>query len=296
MPGREPLDSLPLWALFGATVALVLLAIEAGFRLGRWRQRGAEHERETPVGAIVGAILGLLAFLLAFTFGMAASRFDTRRELVLDEANAIGTTYLRAALLPEPQRAEVRALLRDYVDLRLEAVQPGKAAAALERSEELQGRLWAQAVTVAEKRPTPITGLFVQSLNEVIDLHSKRVTLGLRNRIPVTIWGALYWTAILAMAGVGYHAGLTSANRTLATLALAVTFSGVLWLIADLDRPQEGLLKVSQQAMIDLQKSLTPAQPVAVGTALAGGPPRRSVRAELPHTALTSGAWRRSDR
>jgi hypothetical protein len=210
---------------------------------------------------MVAAILGLLGFLLAFTFGMAASRFDTRRELVLDEANAIGTTYLRAALLPEPHRTEVRALLRDYVGLRLEAVQQGAAVAALARSEELQGRLWAQAVMVGEKSPSPITGLFIQALNDVIDLHAKRVTMGMRNRIPVTIWGALYFTAILAMAGVGYHAGLTSTTRPLATLALVVTFSGVLWLIADLDRPQEGLLKVSQQAMIDLRKSLTPSQP-----------------------------------
>ena len=126
------------------------------------------------------------------------------------------------------------------------------------RSEELQGRLWAQAVHVAEKKPTPITGLFIQSLNEVIELHAKRVTLGLRNRIPLTIWMALYATAILAMAGVGYYAGLASATRSLATLALVVTFSGILSLIADLDRPQEGLLKVSQQAMVDLRKSLTP--------------------------------------
>jgi hypothetical protein len=257
MPGQEPLDWLPLWALFGATVALILVVVEAGFRVGRWRQRRAEHEREAPVGAIVAAGLGLLAFLLAFTFGMAASRFDTRRGLVLDEANAIGTTYLRAALLPEPHRTKIRTLLREYVDLRLEAVQPGMTVPARERSEELQGRLWAQAVIVAEK-PTPITGLFIQSLNEVIDLHAKRVTLGLRNRIPLTIWLALYSTAILAMAGVGYYAGLASTTRSLATLALVVTFSGILCLIADLDRPQEGLLEVSQQAMVDLRKSVTP--------------------------------------
>jgi hypothetical protein len=261
MQGHEPLDYIPLWALFGTTVVLILLAVEAGYRVGSWRQRRAEHERETPVGAIVAAILGLLAFLLAFTFGMAASRFELRRELVLDEANAIGTTYLRAALVPEPHRAEIRTLLRDYVDVRLEGVEPGMAVPALARSEELQGRLWAQAVLVAEKNPTPITGLFIQSLNDVIDLHAKRVTMGVRNRIPITIWAALYFTAVLVMAGVGYHAGLTSTTRTLATLVLVVTFSGVLWLLADLDRPQEGLIQISQQAMIDLRKSMTPQGP-----------------------------------
>jgi hypothetical protein len=257
MPGHEPLDFVPLWALFGGTVLLVLLAVEAGFWLGKWKRGRTEHELAAPVGAIVGAILGLLGFLLAFTFGMAASRFDTRRALVLDEANAIGTTYLRAAMVPEPHRTEIRSLLRDYVDLRLEAIQPEKIVAALARSEELQDRLWTQAVIVAEKNPSPITGLFIQSLNDVIDLHAKRVTMGARNRIPITIWVALYFTAILAMAGVGYHSGLTCATRNLATLALVFTFSGILWLIADLDRPQEGLLKVSQQAMIDLRKSLS---------------------------------------
>jgi hypothetical protein len=109
--GHEPLDFLPLWGLFATTVGVVLLAVEAGFRLGRWRHQRSEQEKEPPVGAMVGAILGLLAFPLAFTFGLAASRFDTRRELVLDEANAIGRTYLRAALLPAsiPGRKRLRS-------------------------------------------------------------------------------------------------------------------------------------------------------------------------------------------
>jgi hypothetical protein len=257
----EPLDFLPLWALLGATLVLILLAVEFGFWLGRWRQRRAEHERETSVGKIVAAVLGLLAFLLAFTFGMAASRFDTRRELVLEEANAIGTTYLRAALLPEPHRTEIRTLLRRYVDLSLEAVQSAMIAQTQARSQELQDQLWAQAVLVGEKNPTSITGLFIQALNNVFDLSAKRETIAMRNRIPITIWGALYFTAILAMAGVGYYAGLTSTTRTIAILALVVTFSGILWMIAALDRPQEELFKVSQQALIDLRKSLTLSRP-----------------------------------
>jgi hypothetical protein len=252
MQGHEPLDFLPLWAIFGFTVVVILVIVEAGFRLGRWRHRRSKLEQAAPVGTMVGAILGLLAFLLAFTFGMAASRFDARRELVLNEANAIRTTYLRAGLLPEPHRTEIRTLLREYVDVRLEAIQPGKTAPALARSEELQGQLWAQAVSVGEK-PTPLTGLFIQSLNDVINLHAKRVMMGVGNCIPFTIWGALYFTAILAMAAVGYHTGLTGTSRTLATLALVVTFAGILWLIADLDRPQEGLINVSQQALIDLR-------------------------------------------
>src|SRR5208337_190367 len=121
-----PLDLLPIWGVFLATVAVVLLAVEGGFRLGQYRRRRSEQEDRPPVGEMVAATLALLAFMLAFTFGMAASRFEVRRGLVIDEANAIGTTYLRAGLLPEPYREEVRKLLREYVSVRLEAIRPEK--------------------------------------------------------------------------------------------------------------------------------------------------------------------------
>jgi hypothetical protein len=145
-----------------------------------------------------------------------------------------------AIVIGLPRGLKHNTLLRDYVDVRLEGVESGIAVPALARSEELQGRLWGQAVLAAEKNPTPITSLFVQSVNEVINLHAKRLTMGMRNRIPTPIWWALYFTAILAMVGVGYYEGLTSATRSLETLVLVVTFSGILGLLADLDRPQEG--------------------------------------------------------
>jgi hypothetical protein len=258
MPGDRPLDFLPLWGVFVATLLLVLLSVEAGYRFGRYRRGRSEKEKEAPIGEMVGAMLGLLAFMLAFTFGLAAARFDSRRQALLDETNAIGTSYLRAGLLPEPYRTEVRKLLREYVEVRLEAVRSGDVKPAVRRSEELHGLLWAQATAVGEKNPGSIVvGLFIQSLNEVIDLHSKRVTVGLRNRIPGTIWAALYAVAVLAVAAMGYHGGLAGAGRSLAILAVAFTFSVVLWVIADLDRPMEGWLEVSPQAMIDLRNSMT---------------------------------------
>ena len=252
-----PLDLLPICGVFLATVAVVLLAVEGGFRLGQYRRRRSEQEDRPPVGEMVAATLALLAFMLAFTFGLAASRFDVRRGLVIDEANAIGTTYLRAGLLPEPHRSDVRSLLREYVEVRLEAVQPGKLSQSIDRSEELHARLWAHAVAVGEKNPGSIVvGLFIASLNEVIDLHAKRLALGVRNRIPGTIWAALYFVAIIGTSVMGYHAGLAGSGRSLALLALVLAFSAVVTLIADLDRPQKGLLRVSQQTMIDLQKTL----------------------------------------
>ena len=250
------LDVLPLWGLFLVIVVLVLAAIEGGYRLGSYRHRRSDREKEAPVGAMVGAMLGLLAFMLAFTFGMAASRFDTRKQLVLDEANAIGTTYLRTAMLPE-RRDDIRALLRSYVDARLEAVRSGRVEEEILRSEDIQGQLWSSATAVGLQHPDSIVvGLFVGSLNELIDLHAKRVTAGLRNRIPGAIWVALLTIATLSMGAMGYHAGLVGTTRSLAIIVVAVTFSAVIALIADLDRPQEGTLIVSQQALIDLRQSM----------------------------------------
>lgn len=255
MPGTEPLDILPLWALFIGILLVVLLSVEIGYRVGRLRARHVE-EKETPVGEMVAATLGLLAFILAFTFGLAANRFDTRRQLLLDEANALGTTYLRAAMLPE-RGEEMRVLLRRYVDTRLEGIQPGRLAQGIRQSEDLQDRMWKLTVPIAQENPDSIVvGLFVQSLNDVIDLHAKRLTAGVRNRIPLAIWTALYGIAIFSFAAMGYHSGLSGTNRSLVILAVAFTFSVVIGLIADLDRPQEGILKVGQEALLDLRQSM----------------------------------------
>jgi hypothetical protein len=256
MQSHGALDALPLWGFFVAVLLLVLISVEGGYRLGQYRRRRSEQETEAPLGAMVGATLGLLAFMLAFTFGTAADRFDSRRQILLDEANAIGTAYLRAGMLPE-QRQEIRALLRDYVDTRLQAVQSNRIAEGIRRSEQLQDQLWAKAVILGERNPASIVvGLFVQSLNEVIDIHAKRVTAGVRNRIPGSIWLALLSVAVIALGAVGYHVGLAGTSRSLAQVAVALTFSVVIGLIADLDRPQEGTLTVSQQALVDLRQSM----------------------------------------
>src|SRR5260370_8467166 len=117
---------------------------------------------------MVAAPLDLLAFILAFTFGLAGSWFAVRRRLVIDEANAIGTTYLRAGMLPEPHRSDVRNLLREYMNVRLEAAQPGNLGASVRRSEELHTRLWAHATPVAENQPNSVAlALSTSSLTDV---------------------------------------------------------------------------------------------------------------------------------
>ena len=246
------IDGLPLWALYLITAAIVLLATELGWRLGNYVRQRPRHEKDAPVGAVVGATLGLLAFLLAFTFGMAASRYDTRKQLVLEEANAIGTAYLRAEMLPEPQRSDIRNLLREYAGLRVQGVSALMKQEGMAQSSLLYDRLWADAVVVAEKDSgSEIVALFVESLNEVIDLDETRITAG-RNRIPDTIWLALYFVTVLSMAAMGYQFGLTGERSWAVTILLVMVFTAVILLIADLDRPQTGLIQVSQQPMIDL--------------------------------------------
>lgn len=252
-----PLDVAPLWLVFLLTIAWVLLSIEAGFRLGRRRSTVVDVEKESPVGAMVGASLGLLAFLLAFTFGFAASRFETRRTILLEEVNAIGTAYLRTATIPEPTRTESRGLWREYAEARLRGANPAHTEAAIRRSVELQGELWRRAAALAETSPGSIVvGLYLQSLNAVIDLHTKRVTESLRVRVPAVIWLALYAITALAMAELGYQTGLSGRRRPLSIPALALSFAAVILLIADLDRPATGMVRVSQQAMVELLDSM----------------------------------------
>jgi hypothetical protein len=250
------LDPFPLWTILPITIGVSLLSVELGYRLARYLQRDSQMEKETPVGGMVGATLALLALMLAFTFGLAGSRFEDRRQVVLSEANAIGTAYLRAGLLPEPMRTETQSLFREYLDVRLDAVNPDKLSYAITKSEELQNRLWAQAVAASEKDRSPIAALFIQSLNEVIDLHAVRMLAALRSRVPAVIWIVLFLLSFLSMAMMGYHEALTNSRRSIAILALILGFSSVLFLIVDLDRPRQGTLQVSQQAMIDLRNSM----------------------------------------
>src|SRR6476660_1680773 len=130
MPSTQLLDSLPVVGVFVAFAIFTLLCYEVGFRIGRWYQERTPGEQEGPTGMLIGSILALLAFLLAVTMGMAADRFDARRAIVLAEANAIGTAYLRAGYLPQPASDQARELLREYVPLRVVITQPSDLTAA----------------------------------------------------------------------------------------------------------------------------------------------------------------------
>lgn len=251
------LDYLPLWAVFIATVAVIALSMEVGFRLGSWRRRRSGLEKDAPVGALVGATLALLGFMLATTFGIAVSRFDLRLNTYLDEVDAISTALLRAEFLSEPLQRDVKKTLGEYVEARLVATDPTKLTIAIARSEELHQVLW--DLTIAAERSTAnqvAAGLFIESINEIIDLHTRRVIAAVGARIPGIVWMALYAVTIFGMGELGYQAALAGSARSPATLGLILSFTLILWIIVDLDRPFEGTLKVSQKAMQDLRLSI----------------------------------------
>ncbi len=256
------LDVIPLWCILPLILVTSLLMLEAGYQLGHWRHSRVAEEKEAPVAAMAAAVLGLLAFMLAFTFSLAASRFDARRQAVLEEANAIGTTYLRTRLLPEPQGPEIAKLLRRYTEIRTQQRTSENIGDLLAESEQLHEQMWSQPVAAAEIDSGAImTGLFLESLNESIDLHFTRVFVGLYSRIPNTIWLALLSLVVLGMISLGYQSGLSATRRSLEMPIFALAFSCVLYLIVDLDRAHEGLLQISQQAMVNLHHSMQARQP-----------------------------------
>jgi len=256
---QQLLDGLPVAGIVLVFVLVALLTYELAFRVGRWWQnRTPEVDEEGPGGVLVGSLLALMAFLLAVTMGMAADRFDTRRALVLAEANAIGTTYLRAGYLPTPAGEETRLLLREYVPLRISTADADLLAANIERSVEIQRDLWAFAEEVARSAPSDVIALYIESLNEVIDLHESRITAGIYARVPETVLLLLLGGAVLSLAIVGYNAGLSRRRSLISAVVLVIALGAVLALVVDLDRPQGGVLRVSQQPLIDLQQQIGP--------------------------------------
>jgi len=249
-------SAVPLWIIFLLSLGLIFGAIELGRRLGA-SERVSKSETVTM---LVGALLGLLALIMGFTFSVALSRFDARLDAVLEEANAIGTTALRARLLPEPEASASLKLLRDYVQVRLEVTQkaasPAEVATAVERSNQIQEALWLEAKAAATKDSAMVpTGLYLQTLNETIDAQEKRLT-AFRNRVPEVVFAALYGIAILAACFTGYSGWSEGQRSRVSAYLVYFAVASVILLIQDLDRPGPGLINVSQQPLIDLSQTL----------------------------------------
>ena len=247
------LDAIPIPMVMAVLLAVLALAVSLGYKLGLRRLRRGRPEEKVVAhgGAALGAMLALVSFLLAFTYSLAGGQFDARRALVIDDANAIGTTFLRADYLPEPYRSRSRDLLAAYVEDR-DQVFEQRTHAQLAEAERLQQELWAQATAVARKHPDPVVATYIQTLNELIDLHAKRAEIEVWVRIPGMVLATLAFLSVLTMTLNGYLLALTAPRFVGATILLIVTYATVFMLVIDLDRPARGFFSVSQQPMINL--------------------------------------------
>ena len=198
----------------------------------------------------------LVRRLLAFTFNMVSERYNARKVLVREEANSIGTTYLRAGYLPEPASAELRELIREYVPLRIATDDDELLQAHIDRSVEVQAEMWALAEDVAREEGNDVNALFIESLNDTIDLHTKRLTAGIYGRVPATILWLLIIGSALSLGLVGYSAGLAGKRRPVIASVLVLSMGTVLALVIDLDRPVDGFITTNQAPLIQLQESI----------------------------------------
>ncbi len=246
------------WLVLFIVSVLLLVLAEAGFRVAQLRHRETTEGHKGQVTGIQTAVLGLLALLLGFTFAMALGRYDSRRNLVLQEANAIGTTYLRTSFLPDTHKNAVEELLRRYVDARIPLydrdTSPDELRTLEEESSNLQHEIWEHLIAAAKESPSPVTATFVGALNEMIDLGASRLH-AFRSHVPGAAWLLVLFVAGVGCYVSGYAAGVSKARSAFSIILLPLLVAVVVTLISDLDAPRQGLIGISKQPLLDLQKS-----------------------------------------
>lgn len=245
------------WIVFILVLLILLVLGEAGFRLGIAVHRKSPRAAEGLSSSVQGAVLGLLGLLLGFSFAMAVSRYDARRSLAVEEANAIGTTWLRAPFLGEAQGSEIRTLLRRYTELRLEVSRASDddIPKVLEESTTIQNRLWEIASKAAIEKPDPLSVSFITTLNEMIDLQASRLA-AYRNHVPGSVWMLLLVVAGCGAWATGNISSVTGHRSIFNQITFPVLISVVITLISDVDRPHKGFIKVSQKPFHELLDSL----------------------------------------
>jgi Protein of unknown function (DUF4239) len=232
----------------GLLLAIMLaVALDAGRQVAARCKVDKTPERKEQMGAIRDGFFILLSLLLGFTLTFAASRFAERRSLAVEEAVSIGTTYLRASTLPQPYQDRAKQLLREYVDARLALDEADKARfnEATSRSKHIQEELWLDAATVAQSDRSAVTGLYLNSLNDTIDLDTKRVA-AFEYHVAPPIWILIIFVALI----VGFTRGATMTSRFwLSLILMPITIAIVVILIADLDTPSRGLIRLDQRTL-----------------------------------------------
>ncbi len=250
-------------ALFAGSLLIgILLCMEIGRRIGKSRRAGDPHIDEKGISAIEGAVFALLGLLLAFTFSGAASRFDHRRELITQEANAIGTAWLRIDLLPSAAQAPLRRLYRDYVESRLaiykEGVETEAGKAAYQRSVALQGEIWKQTSAAAYQAPAPaVANLALPPVNDMIDITTTRF-VARQTHPPDAIYYLLFVLGLAAAMLAGDGMSASKHRQWLHRLGFALVISATVYVTMDMEYPRLGLIRIdaADQLLVDLQHSM----------------------------------------
>jgi hypothetical protein len=239
----------------------MLLLLEIGRRIGLRRLATDSEGARQGFGVVEGAVFGLMGLLIAFTFSGAASRFDTRRQLVVEEANAIGTAYLRLDLLPSSTQPALRENFRRYVDARLEVYRklPDMVAAMQELSNatQLQGQIWSQAIAACHEGPQAATMLLLPALNEMIDLTTTR-TMATKIHPPPVILVLLGVLVLASSLLAGYTMAGQQSRSWIHMLVFAVIMAVTVYVIVDLEYPRLGLIRVDavDQVLVELRQSM----------------------------------------
>jgi hypothetical protein len=252
----------PIW-LFGVGTFVVLCVVaEAGYRLQQWLDRPAtaEESRRGGVGQILGVTLGLMSLLLSFTVSIAVNRHDARRVLVLGEANAIGTAWLRSDLVGEPQRTTLEQTLQDYVQVRVGFYEAGENEAKLDaveaRTGALQRQLWATTGQVVRASPnTELSTALMEAMNDMFS-QAPAQKAALAAHVPIPVLTTLSVLLLASALMMGAVLGDLGQRHLLMTLMLLAVLSAVMTLIIDIDRPRQTSVRVNPGAMLDLRQTL----------------------------------------
>jgi len=241
--------------VFFISVLVLWFAAWIGSRIRARAQKDLPEDLREDFGVLLAASLTLLGLIIGFSFSMATGRYDQRKNLEEEEANAIGTEYLRADLLPPSDASQIRVLLRQYLDLRLQFYHT-RWSSGLQRINDqtstLQNKLWAAASGPASAQPTPVRALAVSGMNDVINSQGY-TQAAWWNRIPHAAWGLMAFIAIFCNVLFGYGAHRKD-PRVFIVLPIVVAISFLL--IADIDSPRGGLIHVRPQNLESLRVSL----------------------------------------
>jgi hypothetical protein len=232
------------------------ISFETGFRVGQ--RRAARGDDSFPhLGTIQGAILGLLGLLLGFSFAGASSRYVDQLDIIVDEANAIGTAALRMDLLEPDERTHLRGLFREYTQERVEllgSIQSTNLSAVRQKSEAIQNKIWITVAAIVTERPE-LGVVLLPPVNDVIDLHAVRMA-AIDRHLPFLVLAALLVCSTVALFALGFGCGLTISRHWQIAYTLVLLVATVLWVTIDLDRPRAGLIQLSQQSMLDVLEML----------------------------------------